>query len=173
MTDRSGWRLGNLPGELEPPEIRRRLTLHRLQMVGVPLLALIPLLAMLGVFGETREQVDAAGTDLAIAIEYPTRFRYKTIDPIRVAVTNRTAVELDTVTVLFDVEYLSRFSTPLFIPAATDAYVVPLSSVRPGETRHVYVEIQAETYWRHEGWVAATTGGADTVRVPLATIVFP
>lgn len=52
---------------------------------------------------------------------------------------------------LFDVEYLSRFSTPLFIPAATDAYAVPLSSVRSGETRHVYVEIQAERYWRHEG----------------------
>ena len=173
MADASKWGHGQLPDELEPPRIRRRVAFDRLQLIGVPLLTLLPLIAILGLFGETRDRVQAEGAALAIAVEYPTRFRYKTIHPIRISVTSRTDAVIDTVRVVFDVAYLSRFSNLAFTPAADGVYSVPLTDVRPGETREVHVEIQAEDYWRHTGWIAATAGGPDTVRVSVATTVFP
>lgn len=100
----------------QPPEVGRRPRLYGYQWVGLPLIALVVILALLGVFGESFGETAEEGSALSMRIEYPTRFRYKEINPIHVWMTNRTTQALDTVTVAFDKSYLLEFSNVSFIP---------------------------------------------------------
>lgn len=155
------------------PDVSRHVHLHPWQWVGVPLLLLIPLLALLGVFGESRATVRAETAQIALELQYATRYRYKTINSLSLDVTNRTGAWLDTVTVEIDTAYVSRFSNVAAIPSFTGAYTIELTAVEPQETRSVRVELQGEHYGRHRGELRATASGADTARLQMSTFIFP
>lgn len=165
------------PQPPQPPEIRRRLAFHRTQLIGVPLLAIIPILALFGVFGTTTGEMSTESAELQLHISYPTRFRYKTINSLTVEVRNRSGQALPAVTVNFDKSYLSRFSGVTFTPSVKtvtgEVYTLELTDVQPGETRTVDVEIQAEEYGGHSGFISATAGDAEAARATVNTFVFP
>lgn len=115
----------------------------------------------------------AASTELDVRIDYATRYRYKMYNEMQVFVRNTSAQPIDTVTVAFDSAYISRFSDLAFIPSANQAFEVDLTDVQPGEVRQVWVELQGEYYGRHSGEVTATSGGPDTARARVSTIIFP
>jgi hypothetical protein len=108
-----------------------------------------------------------------LSADYPTRFRYKQINPIHLLVTNRSAGTIDALTVAFDTAYMARFSAVVITPSPGRAWEVELTGVRPGETRRIHVQLQGERYGRHRGTIAAYFPGSDTVRVPVSTTVFP
>lgn len=154
------------------PEIQPRIRIRAAQAVGMILLAILPVLALLDVFGDSVAEARASGSQLELRVNYPARFRYKTIHPIEVQVINRFDRPLDRVIVKFDENYLSQFSNVQLTPAADKAYEVELRDVQPGEERVISVEIQAERYWRHRGTVTATAG-PDSVTARLETFTFP
>ena len=78
---------------------------------------LIPILALLGVFGQTAGSEDASNPPLQMHVEYPTRFRYKLIDSIRVSLFNTSNQVIPSVNVHFDRAYIDQFSTVTFSPA--------------------------------------------------------
>src|SRR5690606_12259349 len=94
-----------LPDPPGPPEIRRRLSLYRFQLIGLPFLLIIPLLALAGVFGERRDDAHARDGALEVSARYPSVFRYKMIDAIEVDVRNRGDAVIDSVTVSLDTAY--------------------------------------------------------------------
>jgi hypothetical protein len=150
------------------------LKFSRSQWIGVVALFLVPILALFGTFGESQAQVQGASAELVIRVEYPTRYRYKQIDRVRVEVENASSATLDTVTVAFDSAYVSRFSTLMFIPAAKEPFTVELAPLPPQSTRLIWVELQAERYgWHHGSLRAWRRGSSDTAIVPLRTIIFP
>lgn len=157
----------------QAPEIGRtfHITLSS-GVIGVVLLAIV-VLAVLGFFGATRGSTEARGPMLELHVEYPTRLRYKQIDPVRVYVRNLTGRTIDTLTVSFDPAYHDPFSNVSFTPSASGVWNVRLTDVKPGERRRVQVGLQGERYGRHEGQVAAFFAGADTVRTVIGTLVFP
>lgn len=161
------------PTPPEPPPLERRFRLGRLQMIGVPLLLVLPVLALTGMFGERAGQAAARSAELELHVEWPTHTRYKRADDIAVVVRNASARTLDTVTVTLDTAYLAAFSSRSITPGASHAWVVELAGLRPGEARQVAVELTAHSYGRHAGPVTATAGGADTARVVLDTFIFP
>lgn len=148
--------------------------LSRYQWVGIGLIVLVPVLALFEVFGESESQARSANAELAIRVEYPTRYRYKQINTVQVSVQNVSGAPIDTVIVSFDSAYASRFSDVTFIPSAKEPFAVELVDLRPGSTRLVWAELQAERYGRHQGTIKAyRVGGADTASVPVRTIIFP
>jgi hypothetical protein len=165
------------PQPPQPPEIRRRVAFHRTQLIGVPLLAIIPILALFGVFGTSTGEASAESAELQLHISYPTRFRYKVINSLTVEVRNRTGQALPAITVDFDKSYLSQFSGVAFTPSVKtvtgEVYMVELTDVQPNEARTVSVEIQAEEYGGHPGFISATAGDAEGVRATVNTFVFP
>lgn len=164
----------DLPAELQIPDQPRHLKLHAAQWIGIPLIFLVPILALFGVFGESRDVVASRSAELGMTVEYPTRYRYKQIDRVQVLIENESNAALDTVVVAFDPAYISRFSTLMFIPSASEPFDVELLDVGPGEARRVWAEIQGEAYGRHSGTIEAyTPGGRDTARVFVSTIIFP
>lgn len=163
--------------EIEPPpeapEMERRIRLPLPQLVGVTLLSSIVLLAAFGMFGESRGTAEGRSDSLEISLEYPTRFRYKQVDPMEVLVTNRSRQVMDTITVHFDTSYIAGFSNVSITPSATQAWEVELINVAPGESRRVHVGLQAEHYGRHAGSIRVFLRGSDTARADVSTFVFP
>jgi hypothetical protein len=161
----------------QPPPFPRKIQLHRVQLIGMPLLMLIPLLALFGVFGETFATVEEANATLAVEVTYATRYRYKLANPLEVSVHNRSADRLSVVEVRLTKAYIDQFSGVSFTPqpeAITDEfYIIELHDLAPTETRVVSVTLQGEEYWRHTGRVVVSTTGTQPVTLPLVTWIFP
>lgn len=161
----------------QPPEIERKLQFHRLQKVGIPLILLIPILALAGVFGEVAHSDNAASSQLALEVEYPPRSRYTMVDSIRVTVHNASAQPLTAVQVNFARAYIDSFSNVAFTPAVdfiTDEfYVLELSDLQPQETRVIAIDIKSKEYGHHKGTVTAVPDNGESVTLSLATFVFP
>jgi hypothetical protein len=161
----------------QPPEIERKLQFYRFQKIGIPLILLLPILALIGLFGESVAAENASNPQLMVEVEYPTRFRYKMVDSINVSVENTSTQPLSVVSVRFDRPYIESFSTVTFTPqvktvTAAD-YIVELTDLQPQEVRIIAVEIQAENYWQHEGTITAVSDNNESVTLALNTFVFP
>jgi hypothetical protein len=146
------------------------------QLAGMALIMLVPLLTLFGLFGTTRASTSASNQEIEMRVQYPTRFRYKMISPLQVAVRSLSSRPLSTVTVQFDRSYIEQFSEVTFTPAVKtvtdESYVVELQDVQPGETRYVSATLQAEEYGGKRGTVTVTAGG-DPVQAAVETFVFP
>lgn len=163
----------NLPDAPPAPHAPRRVRLHPFQWVGLALLLAMPVLALAGVFGESWRVEHVRGANIAVQMRYPSRFRYKQLNQIEVQLRNHSASALDTVRVSLDTAFLTRFSTVRALPAFERPFELALSRVEPGASALVIVEIQAERYGTATGTLTVTSGGGDTVRVPLHVRVFP
>lgn len=163
--------LDNLPDPPGPPEAPRRVRLYRYQWVGLGLIALLPILALAGAFGETWSTATGRSAALEVEVRYPTAYRYKQLNSLELRIRNTSAATLDTVTVSLDASLATAFSTVRATPAFVRAYETDLIDLRPDEVRLVVIELQAERYGRHEGVLRAA--GPDTVRIPLSITIFP
>lgn len=162
-----------------PPPFPRKIQLHRVQLIGMPILMLVPLLAILGVFGETFTTTQAQSDRLTVRVQYATRYRYKMTNPVEVTVHNTSTAPLATVEVRFAKAYIDQFSDPVFTPQVetiTDQfYIVQLRDLQPEETQVVTVSLQGERYGRHQGVIiiADTADPAHELATPIATWIFP
>lgn len=159
-------------GPSQAPPVSPHVSLSLRQWIGLPLIAAVPILTILGVFGERATQVSARSIALDVHVTYPVRFRYRQVQSLRVSVRNVSPDTLDSVSVSFDTAYIQRFSSVRFDPAIFSAYVARISKLAPGSTGSVFVELWGEQYGRHLGRVTITTRG-DSVDIPLSTFVFP
>jgi hypothetical protein len=146
-------------------------------LIGVPLLALLPLLAMFGVFGESRAVTTREDGQLALQVDSATRLRYWTPTHMEVHATNLTQQAPTTITVAISRDYLDHFGDLAFVPDAeriTAAnYEVELTEVGQGETRIVEIEMVGRRYWWHRGEVAASIEAGSPLTVAVGTFVFP
>src|SRR5687767_10667054 len=121
----------------EIPEFRRAIHLSSWQRIGIPILILVPLLALFGVFGQTAEIAEAETESFSVRMEYPSRSRYEMLSSMHLDIVNTGTGTIDTVTVSLDTAYAARFSSVGAIPDFERAYEVEVTDVAPGETRRV------------------------------------
>lgn len=163
------------PSPPKPPEIRRRFEPTTEQLIGVGLLLLCILPGIFGVFGTATNRVITREAPLQLEVSYPQRTLYGRTETIEVNVTNTGTENLDFVVVRFSRGFLDSLS-PTFKPGVdnilSEAYEVELNDVRPNQTRAVLVEVHADAYWRHEGFVEAAASGT-TVRTHIHSFIFP
>ena len=164
-------------GVPQPPPFERQIQIAPLQLIGIPLLALLPLLALFGVFGESRATEAASNEEIAIEVDYVSRFRYKMVESMTVEVTNLSHQAPATITVAFERDYIVHFSAVTFAPTIkqimADTYRVELTGVRSGQTQVIDVELQGEHYGRETGNISAAMSGNQPVTVSVSTTVFP
>lgn len=160
-----------------PPAMRRRLAFGVPQLVGIPLLLALPVLALFRVFGAESAEATVSAPGLEATISYPERFRYKTREPLEIDVRNTGSEVLPRVTVTVDRVWLSAFSEVGFTPQAERiderGYVLELRDIPPGGHRIVVGSVQGERYGRHEGTVAIAADPGSRVEARLSTVVFP
>lgn len=168
---------GDPPEPPQPPAVGRRPRLTLVQAVGVPLLALLPILALFNFFGTTRGTVRAEDGPLEVEVVYPERFRYKMIHPLTVTVRNRGDAASADVTIRIDTSYLEHFSNVSFTPApqrvTSDAYVFTVGDLAPGDARVLAGHVQAERYWGANGRITVDSESIGRVDIGVDSLVFP
>lgn len=155
-----------------PPAMEPKIRLSWRQWVGIPVMLAIPILALFGVFGESHTLAQSKSSTLEMTLSYPSRFRYRQMQPLHVTVRNLSSAIADTIKVSFDTAYISRFATVKFDPLPHDAYTVDLIDVKPLESRLVSVELWGDDYGNHPGTIVARRG-SDSAIIHLRTLVFP
>src|ERR1051326_6345693 len=124
-------------GPVAPPQTRRRIAFTGKQRIGIPILTLIPLLALFGVFGERSATVEGRPASLAISVRYPVRFRYRQPEPLEIAVRNVSPRVIDTILVWLDTAYLTRFADVRITPGPKAPVLGHFAGGKPGGKRTV------------------------------------
>lgn len=156
-----------------PSDNPRRLRLHPLQWIGVPIMILLPVLALFGVFGREESVVHSASTELMLEVRYSSLLRYKQSNPLVVTVTNISGRPLNHVSVSCDSAYFAAYDNLMFIPEAQRPYVVPVGALAPGERFRIRIDGQPEERGGNTGYITARTDGGKPATVMLKTFVFP
>jgi hypothetical protein len=168
---------GDVPQPPQPPSIERKLRLDPLQLIGVPLLAAIPVLALAGVFGVSIERLTGDGDALSLSVEYPVRTRLMTGGALEIEVTNNLSQPLSGVVLDIGRDYVEAFSQVTFTPSASgvneDYYRVELGVVPASASRVVLVQFSPERYWRHQGTITASDESGNSTSVDVRTFVYP
>lgn len=94
----------------QPPEVEKKALFHREQLLGIPLLMLLSILALFGVFGESVAEVNQANETLAVRVGYPTRNRYTMDNALEIRVQNN----IRSGTAYDNRAYFGRLYQPLF-----------------------------------------------------------
>jgi hypothetical protein len=136
-------------------------------------MALVPLLALAGVFGERGEHRQALGGALLVSARVPTRLRYRQRMTLEMTVTNRGAAAVHDVRVRIDSSYLARFSNVALSPNPLPDGAVQFGTLAPQESVRLTVTLEGERAGTHRGAAIATNAEGDTARVALASTVFP
>lgn len=162
----------DVTGPPDAPDIPRRVRLYPGQWIGIPILILIPLLAMLSVFGETRATAEASDGPVHVEVDYPTRLRTGQRSEIEVRVRNLSAAALTAVTLSFDPDYFARFADVSFMPGPGAPYELELTGLGPGETSVLRIELEGDRAWRSHGRISVHHDGG-AAHLPLSTFTFP
>ncbi len=165
------------PEPPQPPEIQRKVQFSRTQLIGVPLLMLLPILALFGVFDDSLHTATEQSPGVELMVEYPTRTRYKAPQSLEVSVRNTSAEALDDVTVTFDRAYIDAFEDVTFTPDVSEisdqVYQVQLDDVPPGDMRRITVDLKPRSYGTQRGTIAVSSTNSGEPQVAVDTFVFP
>ena len=96
------------------PEIQRRISFYPAHLVGLILLALVPLLALFGVFGEVQANDSARSASFLLQVEYPAQSRHRIFETTTITVTNTSNQPYDAVTVKISEDYIGAFAEVAF-----------------------------------------------------------
>ncbi|PCC71989.1 hypothetical protein SAMN02745121_08032 [Nannocystis exedens] len=159
------------------PEIERRLQFHRPQLLLMPLMFAVPILALLGLLGgpRVREEIDLGGVHLAV--EYAPRDHLEDWGRVYVTVVNRSPAPLADARAEFARALLDALWQPSFQPqlARIDGewYVVPLGDLPPGATRAVTLDYRSTDPGRLNGSVRVRAGDEALAELPIHIAVLP
>jgi hypothetical protein len=141
----------------EPPEVPRRFRMHRHQIVGLLLIIALPIFAAAGAFGPEQSSTIVKGSEFTTTVWYPTKLPLEANAFVRVQVLNTSSTLIDTLQVMIDTAYLTRFRSVSIMPESKDAGEVELVNILPGEKREVLAEIVASEAGRKDGQVAVSS----------------
>lgn len=166
----------------DTPRIDRRVQFHPPMIAGLVMVGLLPVLAMVGLFGIARLTAEATGELVSFRVEYPRIQRLKVRQPLRLLVTNESDSALPTVEVRLSRSYVQSFADVAFTPSPTgvfdEDYVFEVTDLAPGETAVIAGEMQPQAYWDRPGtagWRVLDESGNETGsgEVGFATMVWP
>jgi hypothetical protein len=167
----------SIPQPPHPPEGERRVKWRIQQLIGIPIIALIPMLALAGVFTLALDHASASNAQLEMRVQYPSRSRYKMAQTLNVRLRNISTETLPGVQVSFDRSYIESFTNTTFTPNVNtidaEAYVVDLGELAPDATREVTVQLSPEKRGQLQGTVSASVPGVEPIVVEVKGFVFP
>ncbi|NIM41134.1 MAG: hypothetical protein GTN84_08515 [Hydrogenophaga sp.] len=167
------------PSPPRPPEYRREVRLGALEWIGIPALALLPVLALSGALGPAHtRQVLQAPNALWLDVSHPARLRHLGSGHLVVTVTNTAAEGTQDLSLAFDEAYLAHFSSVDSVPApdaiSSGRARVSLPALAPGERASVHLRLQPDDWGLLKGWVELNRPGQPTLaRLDFSTTVLP
>lgn len=161
----------------EPPEIERRVLLSLKQICSILFILLIPLLALIGVFGPESKQLSIDGVNVNMQIEYPAMTRNGLPTKFQISLLNKSAQDLTMLRAIIDRSYLKNFngvrSTPEIKEINNDNYVITFPNIPAGETRRLLIDLQPQRIGRHKGTIIISDGESDIIDLSMHTVILP
>jgi hypothetical protein len=155
------------------PEVPRRVHLYRSQWIGLPLLVLLPLLALANVFGEARQTRTIGDDRIRVEVEHPTRLRVRQHSTVHVRIDRLAGTAADSIRVVFDPAWIGHFTKVSVVPDPEHAWTVLLSDLAAGIRADVRVELEGTRLWRSRGWLRVEHVGGPAHDIELATFILP
>jgi hypothetical protein len=164
----------------EPPEVKRVGHFYPANIIGMLALAVLPLLALLGVFNEQVSTASASAPGLSVEVRYLTRTRFSLPVTLHIVVENRTEAPLTGLTVSIDRAYLEGFrsvqSMPDVMRTTPDSLEIDLADLAPGEAQVIEASMNAVRIGSHRGEItvrAEIEGSEGAAEVAIETLVLP
>lgn len=165
------------PGPPKAPEIPRRPRFYRYQLIGMPIIMLVPLLGIFGLLDSTMATEKASSGDLELSVSYPSRLRFQTFEPLNVRVKNASVAVVRKLQVKLDRKYLDQFVPQQINPSPKEIdekdVVFEMENVGPGETRQIEVYLESDVVGPQAGRTEASADGGVPVTAEFRTFVFP
>jgi hypothetical protein len=160
----------------QPPEIPRRIHLYPYQWVGFLCLFLIPVLALFGVFGETRDVAQIQANGIELTVMYTNRVHFHAQSTTRILVRNTQTEVMPAIQVAIDRSLLDNYAELTFMPGVAEItaseFVIQLTGIPPGETRVILLNSRGKIPGFHQGMVTASAG-EEQITVKLEVFIFP
>jgi hypothetical protein len=179
MTESVDSKSKDSPEPPQPKEIERRVSFYSLQAVGIPILALIPIAALFGLFDSSNGSLEATGQGIRLQVAYPKRLRFETNKPVVIMVWNDTGQAIPKATLKISRQYIDEFERAEFTPdadSATDeAYLFELRDLKPGEPQKVggRLEFDHLKTGMHAGEISVSINDRNVVSADFKTFLFP
>ena len=164
----------------EPPEsppFKRKLRFYVFQFIGLPFILLIPLLAISGLFDQTRTESEQSNDEISIHMDYPSRYRHKTEGTILIHVQNNSQESIPSLRLEISRDYLDQFSELRFFPElnqiSADSYIIELSEIPHDTSELIRIELLASNYGEATGLVAAIAEGVEPLRLSINSFTYP
>ncbi|WAS95100.1 hypothetical protein [Nannocystis punicea] len=160
-----------------PPEIERRLQFHREQLLLLPLMLVVPIMALLGLLGgpRVREEIELRGVRLGV--EFAPRDHLEDWGRMHVTVDNRSPAPLPGARAEFARALLDPLWQPSFQPPLAridgDWYVVALGDIPPGQARVVTLDYRSTEPGELTGAIRVRAGDEAPVELPIHITVLP
>jgi hypothetical protein len=165
------------PEPPQAPTFKRKLRFYFYQYLGLPLLLLIPVLAIFGVFDQALTRQEQTGDEVSISIDYPSHYRYERAGTIRIHVQNNREESIPLLSIEISKVYLEHFRELHFVPDVShmnlESYIIELTEILPGTSQGIRIDLQANDYGVHTGFILATVEGIELLRFSMNSFTFP
>ncbi|MBX3062430.1 MAG: hypothetical protein KF726_05610 [Anaerolineae bacterium] len=161
----------------QPVPIKRHFELYPIQMIGIPIMLLVVLLACFGVLTSAQTEVVAASSTFRVKLTYPERTRYGSEADFVVAVENLTEQPLALVTVRIDSSYVDAFEirhiAPQQLQFSAGGLELLFADIPPSETRMIQLELQGEYIGDVSSTISAFSSDSGSAQTTIHTLILP
>jgi hypothetical protein len=160
-----------------PPQFKPKFQIYGYQYIAIPILILVPLLAVFGVFGTTYASVESAGERARLRVDYPERVFTGESNEMAIHIRHVGTGDMTGIELWIDQSYLEQFTDVRFTPditTLTDEYaIIALENLAQSETRLVTIELAGHAVGSHEAEIRLRADGTEEATVRFSTLVFP
>lgn len=156
----------------EPPTMKHRLHLPRLQRIGLPLMLVAPALALAGLFDPRQVRHERRIGALVLELSVPERGRLHRTFELDVEVYNGGDRPLDP-EIAISPEYFAGARSIEMVPSPDRPWAVRLHEIGPGERGRVEIDWLADRGGMQRGLLRVQDGAGHEASIELETFVFP
>src|SRR5690606_5186558 len=155
------------------PEIPPRIKAWKYQLIGMPLLVSIPILALLGFLGGTTKKIELNERDLNISLSYPELLRNGQTEYVRLKISNTSTEPLKNLKILLSHDFLQHFDEIESLPEFDKNLEVSLNEIPENGFRWVLFKLKANKIGGHSAKVEFKLPGQDAIETAFKTFVLP
>ena len=158
-----------------PPEIKRKLEFWPLQKIGVLILAVIPILAFLGLFDSQYKSKSLQLPNLTLTLSYPQRLRFSEDGVLNIHLTNSASAPQSVTLTMNDkyVETMGELHARPMLAMPGPEFTIYDGIVAANETLNIQLNYKAAAYGKIRGGLKLQQPETTNQTLQFTTFIYP